>query len=103
MTIDYGLKKLPTTDYQLPTKENYQLNINTNTTKMALHKETLEIDTYLAQLLAEQDKTDQKGTMQEICSWIESLPMAKQQACIQQLQLSIRKDFDEILTELEEL
>ncbi|OJJ15340.1 hypothetical protein BKI52_38650 [marine bacterium AO1-C] len=70
---------------------------------MASEKETLDIDSYLTKLLTLQDKNEQKGTMQEICSWIESLPMPEQQACIQRLQSSIRKDFEEISTELEKL
>ncbi|HAS40513.1 MAG TPA: hypothetical protein DCS93_08540 [Microscillaceae bacterium] len=70
---------------------------------MATEKETLDIDTHLMRLLTVRDKNEQKGTMQEICSWIESLPQPEQKACMQQLQLSIRKDFEEISTELENL
>ena len=70
---------------------------------MTTEKKTLDIDAHLMRLLTVQDKNEQRGTMREICSWIESLPLSKQKACIQQLQLSIRKDFEEISTELENL
>lgn len=71
---------------------------------MALEeKETLDIDNYIAKLLSLKNIHEQKGAMQKICSMIESLPLSEQQACMQQLKSSIRKDFEEISLELEKI
>lgn len=70
---------------------------------MISDKIELDIDSCLAQLITQKDISERNDHMKKICAYIESLPLAEQQNWIDRLQLSIRKDFDEISMEIGQL
>lgn len=70
---------------------------------MTTDKIELDIDSYLNQLLASKNIRERQGYMAKILTHIEALPLSEQQEWLEKLQLSIRKDFDEISSELQQL
>lgn len=98
--IDGLLDEFTNTKQKLAVAEIW---LNQLTYTMTPENTITNIDQYLTEFCTCQDSEARKGSMLKICAIIATLPDDEQQVCINQVQQSIRKDFEEILLKLDKL